>query len=209
MRVELQTAAGFVERRIGARNSLPVTTVAGFIDRSSFALVEHLYLARSSAIDRRPLARWLPAEVSEESLSGHVADEVQRRQLEVELRSAFDAEPLEDGVSHPAQDVVRNALRTNVNVLDWLKALSLDATRPTFAASVLRCLGREERVGTTTWRVELVGDALASEDVEIRDAAVQAAESWGGNAIVAVLESHAEPVPWLRSVIDGIILGKL
>ena len=43
------------------------------------------------------------------------------------------------------------------------------------------------------------------DDVEIRDAAVQAAESWGGREVVDVLMSHDEPEPWLRECIPEII----
>ena len=47
----------------------------------------------------------------------------------------------------------------------------MPSTQPVFAASVLRCLGRQEYLGTSSWRSELVRDALALDDVEIRDAA--------------------------------------
>ena len=43
------------------------------------------------------------------------------------------------------------------------------------------------------------------DDVEMRDAAVQAAESWGGREVVDVLMSHDEPEPWLRECIPEII----
>ena len=105
---------------------------------------------------------------------------------------AFEAEPLEDGIDHPAERIIDDALRSvhGRRVLAWFRALSVDVERPGLAASILRCLGRR-RPGTSAWRVEIVRSALAADDVEMRDAAVQAAESWGdpGNTRGA-LEPH-------------------
>ena len=93
---------------------------------------------------------------------------------------------LEDGISHPAEEIIGQALQSGEcpDVLAWLRALCLNTAQPSFAASVLRCLGRQSDPGTDKWRAGLVRAALATDDVEIRDGAVQAAESVGG------LESH-------------------
>ena len=122
------------------------------------------------------------------------------------LRTAFDAEPLEDGMNHPAEKIIGTALQSPEyrQVLDWFKEFCLDSTHPSFAASILRCLGRQTCPGTESWRAQLVRDALGLEDVEIRDAAVQAAEVWGGQNIRNVLEGHIEPVQWLRNYIRDV-----
>ena len=126
--------------------------------------------------------------------------------LENRLRIAFEAEPLEDGIDHPAERIIDDALRSvhGRPVLAWFRALSVDVERPGLAASVLRCLGRR-RPGTSAWRVEIVRSALAADDVEMRDAAVQAAESWGDLGMREVLSSHTEAVPWLRAYIEDVV----
>ena len=48
-------------------------------------------------------------------------------------------------------------------------------------------------------------NALATDDIEIRDAAVHAAEFWGGAKIVDVLMSHNESEPWLRDYIREVV----
>ena len=123
------------------------------------------------------------------------------------LHAAFEAESLEDGMHHKAEDIIGQVLqsREDQRILEWLRAFSLDDTQPSFAASVLRCLGRQEHLGTSSWRSELVRDALALDDVEIRDAAVQAAELWDDHEILPVLKSHSEPEPWLRDYISDVI----
>ena len=126
--------------------------------------------------------------------------------FENKLRIAFEAKALEDGVDHPAERIIDDALRSvhGWRVLAWLRALSVDIERPGLAASVLRCLGRR-RPGTSAWRVEVVRSALAADDVEMRDAAVQAAESWGGLEMREVLLNHAEAVAWLRAYVEDVV----
>ena len=125
----------------------------------------------------------------------------------MELHAAFETQPLEDGMHHKAEDIIEQAFQSGEDprILEWLRAFSLDDTQPSFAASVLRCLGRQEHLGTSSWRSELVRDALALDDVEIRDAAVQAAELWDAREILPVLKSHSEPESWLRDYICDVI----
>lgn len=123
------------------------------------------------------------------------------------LHAAFETQPLEDGMHHKAEDIIEQALQSGEDqrILEWLRDFSLDTAQPVCAASVLRCLGRQEHLGTRSWRSELVHDALALDDVEIRDAAIQAAELWGDSDILPVLKSHSEPEPWLRDYISDVI----
>ena len=51
----------------------------------------------------------------------------------------------------------------------------------------------------------LVRDGLAMDSVEIRDAAIQAAESWGDSELLDVLRSHSETEPWLQQYILDVI----
>ena len=129
-----------------------------------------------------------------------LVEEPEQERLACRLQGAFDIEPFEDGMDHPADRIIENALRSSgsQSILDWLISFSLDTERPNFASSVLRCLGRQTHIGTAAWRAELVRNALATDDIEIRDAAVQAAESWGGLEVVNVLMLHNEPESWLR-----------
>ena len=126
--------------------------------------------------------------------------------LQSTLRALFEADPLADGISHPAEEIIGQALQSGQapSVLAWLRALCLDAAQPSFAASLLRCLGRQTDPGTEVWRVELVSAGLATDDVEIRDVAVQAVELWGDSNLVDVLESHSEPVRWLQNYIRDV-----
>lgn len=125
-----------------------------------------------------------------------------------ELAAAFETHPLEDGMDHPAERIMERALQSEAkrNVREELRGFVLDAAHPAFSAAVLRCLGGGcTQAGTPAWRTALVRDALALDEVEIRDAAVQAAERWGGQAIRSVLRAHAEPVPWLRAYMQDVV----
>ena len=157
-------------------------------------------------VPRSPLLvdqRWIAKEVEERIT---VQTELQA-QLAVKLNAAFEAEPLEDGMGHSAEAIIEEALLSTVelHIFEWLRAVCLDTAHPNFAASVLRCLGRQPLPGTKSWRTELVRRALGSDDVEIREAAVQAAEVWGGEDIRNVLEAHIEPLHWLREYVRNVI----
>ena len=137
---------------------------------------------------------------------GFAIEGPEKERLEFRLRVAFDAEPLEDGINHPAEQIIGEALQSvdRSHTLACLRALSVDADHPGLSASVLRCLSRS-RPGTSAWRAGIVRSALGAEDVEMRDAAVQAAESWGGAEMRDVLRRHNEVISWLRTYIRDVV----
>lgn len=134
---------------------------------------------------------------------------VDKRQdwLAAELRASFEELPVEDGVGHPAERIIAKALAQagDRQATRWLKDFCVDVSQPTFAASVLRCLARLGYVGSEPWRVGLVRDGLTKDSVEIRDAAIQAAESWGDFELLEVLRAHSETEPWLRQYLSDVI----
>ena len=123
------------------------------------------------------------------------------------LWASFEDAPVEDGMGHPAEHIIGEALASEERqqVLDWLRAVCTDVSQPSFAASALRCLSRQDDVGTASWRAGLVREGLAVHNAEVRDAAVQAVESWTGRALLEVLRAHAEPEPWLRQYIRDVL----
>lgn len=128
------------------------------------------------------------------------------RSFETRLRIALESEPVEDGITHPAEQIIDDALLSlnSHDALSWLRGLAIDIEQPGIAASVLRCLGRR-RPATSAWRARIARDALASNDVEMRDAAVQAAEEWGDTEVQDVLRRHTEKVSWLRDYIKDVL----
>ena len=160
---------------------------------------------------RRPLrgtaVYFLPSMIDRAAIQhvDHFAPE--HVQLERQLWTAFDAEPLEDGVTHPAEQIIEGFVRNARDAPDRLAELALDDASPAFAASVLRCLSRVAGVGSANWRANLVRDALGSRETQMRDAALQAAEEWGDPSLRPILRSHVsrEPVTWLRVAAQDVI----
>lgn len=134
-------------------------------------------------------------------------EEPGRQRLEDRLRASFDAEPLEDGMDHPAERVIVTALDSEDpgTVLRWIRSLCLDTSDPAFAAAVFVCVARQPGFGTATWRENLVRGGLAVEEVEVRDAALQAAEYWADPSFLHVLSVHSEPVGWLDEYRRGVM----
>ena len=84
------------------------------------------------------------------------------------LLSSLEAEPLEDGVSHPADGLIEAALHdasteAASHVCELLRGLALDPERPAISADVLRSLGRQELPGTRSWRADLICDCVEVE----------------------------------------------
>ena len=201
-------------RLVNGRESLAVSAGAASLQKMAMKLARYLFLERASAapLDTLLGASLFPVVMDIDCFKPAEAQQAlvenrKQARLAVELRATFEADPLEDGMNHPAEQILSKALRSTEDkrVLDWLRAFSLDAAYPSFAASVLRCLGRQTHPGTGSWRAGLVRDGLTMDDVEIRDAAVQAAELWGDPDMRSVLESHSEPEPWLRNYIRDVI----
>ena len=196
------------------RGSLAVSIEVAWLQKLMLDAVARMSTSIAESSTDSPLYRdLLPALVdmegfrSTESSPARVAARREHRQLESRLWIAFEADPLEDGVCHPAEEVIEESLEgaREANVLESLRVLSLDARRPDFAASVLRSLGRLGSPGTSRWRTKLIRDGLDSEPVPIRDAAIQAAELWGSPEMREVLEAHVEPVSWLREYLQDVI----
>ena len=138
-----------------------------------------------------------------------VATGTSQEQLADLLRQSFEAVAVEDGMIHPAEQIISEALRSvdDDQLLSWIWQFCTDATQPSFTASVLRCIGHHA-IGTVPWRVDLVNAALELPSVGIRDAAVQAAETWGDSDFCDVLRTHAETAEtrdWLRQYIFAVI----
>ncbi|MDE0130978.1 MAG: hypothetical protein OXQ32_01780 [bacterium] len=113
-------------------------------------------------------------------------------------------------MDHPAESVIAAALEADDpdTILRWIRGICLDTSSPAFAAAVFLCVARQREVGTAKWRVELVRRGLAVDDVEVRDAAMQAAEYWADPGMVHVLSAHSEPIGWLdeyrQTLIDDL-----
>jgi len=138
------------------------------------------------------------------------------------VRSEFDAglfrrslialvldEAIEDGVSHPGEDLIHEALhRSRCECLDWLSGILNEhyKDRPSLCASILRCIGRLEQRQVGQWGLHVVDHALRSKDIEIRDAAVCALEEWGGDESVRILRRHHDTEDWLNAYVQQVII---
>ena len=125
-----------------------------------------------------------------------------------EILSAIYDEPVEDGYSHPAEEVLRKLVtRLPQKTSSWLYNTVQYETNPCIVASILKCLGRLKLNGYIDQGLTIAEAALKHHDVEVRDAAVQMLELWGIEKAVGILERHLkkEEVDWLRDYIESVI----
>lgn len=133
-------------------------------------------------------------------------DDIGRRLLG-QVRMALDAEPLEAGMDHRAEGILADALEGSVPsaILDAIRACCVSDEERVGAADLLRCLARLASPGTEEWRTDLIRGALSSDDLEVRDAALEAADAWQDRGLLSVLRSHREPTAFLREEIAAMI----
>lgn len=137
--------------------------------------------------------------------------QVRRRydQFRSKLMAALLDEPIEDGVTHPAERVIDEALRAHAfECRDGLSRMLVEQyqTRPSVGALIVRCVGRLDYDRVGTWGMRVADDALQHRDVEVREAAVRALEAWGGCEALSMLRSHSDSVAWLSDYINQVII---
>lgn len=126
------------------------------------------------------------------------------RRLQQQLWSRLDAEPLEDGVTHSAEEVVAKALVEPGGLAAFTQFFEAEPN-PEFAASMLRLAGRVGLPADRDTRGELVGIALNSTSIALREAAVEAIEQWEDVKLMPLLAAHTEPAAWLKTYIEDVI----
>ncbi len=213
--VQSSIVQNLTRARADGRESLAASLEAASLQKSWLELARRLYVDRTLGAVSYVASRANPFPVlvdvagfASPRASASAGDERERRQFRARLWSAFDAEPLVAGLAHPAESIVSEFLASaeRERLLGWLRNVCLDASRPNFAASVLRCLGRQEEApGSHRWRLDLVRDGLGASNAEIREAAVQLAEVWDEVGMWAILEGHVERESWLREYIEDVI----
>jgi hypothetical protein len=110
------------------------------------------------------------------------------------LLAALDDEPVEDGVIHPVEGRLSAFLQAQGS--SGLHAGIFGAGNTARIAGVLRLLGRLRGV-EENMRAQLLRAGLAAPSVEVRDAALQAAEGWEDTALAPIVRLHRESIPWL------------
>jgi hypothetical protein len=131
----------------------------------------------------------------------------QRSAFMQELRSLLLSEPTERGFAHPAEELIRRSLGScRPLTADWIQAMFTENIMDArLAAAILFVLGHLKRESVQPWGYAMTMTGLMHPDIEVRDAAVKALESWGGPDAVQILSRHHEKVSWLRRYVDGVI----
>lgn len=127
-----------------------------------------------------------------------------RQRLWDRLDTSFAHEDLDPDRDHPAERTLGQALFTP-RARCWLVGFCADEGHPELAASILLCLCRLPALYLVEWEEQLITRALACDDMEIRDAAVQLAGAWGGDHLQGLLQSHQDSEGWLQDYIGSVL----
>lgn len=125
-------------------------------------------------------------------------------QLRRQLRACLDEAPIEDGRSHPGEELLEQAL-IEASGPEIVVKLITSEPDPSFSAAALKLLARVGGGLSEQRRAELVEFGLRSPSIELREAAAEAVEQWEDVALLPMLYAHKEPARWLRAYIKDII----
>lgn len=106
-------------------------------------------------------------------------------------------QPLEDGMIHPAEQIVIDALRAAID----FEAMVLYGSKCASRGDILRLLARSVKSlphSVALWVEKLAIRVLDDHEVDVRDAAIYALEMIGSAGAITVLQAHVDPVPWLH-----------
>jgi len=122
-----------------------------------------------------------------------------------DLHRSLQQEPVLDGFNHPGQTILERLFNCYPDAAsEWLFDKIKKLSNPSSTADILRLLCRF-KPHTLGWRSEVVEAALESPFVEVRDAAIQAVESWAEPTLVSLLKKHRDTAPWLTQYAAQII----
>jgi hypothetical protein len=204
-------ASGHVDWiRLGDAQSLPYNRDAGCAQRAVVRVIGDLFSWSAAASTSMPRGLRLANFVLDSGcflpspVEARPSDELLRR-LRQQIWSRLDDEPLEDGVTHSAEEVVAGALAGPAGQLAAFARLVETEPSHEFSASMLRLAGRVGRTAGPDWRGELVKSALRSSSAILREAAVEAIEQWEDAGLLPLLRAHTESVSWLKAYIDDVI----
>lgn len=133
--------------------------------------------------------------------------EEEKKKLADQLLSELEMNPFEEGVHHPAEKTLEEALEKNVQATSWIYNILKDSlNNPVLAADILKCLGMIDYEKMRSIAKEIVEKILAQPGVRLRDAAVYAAEQWESGELVDILRGYAkgEKVKWLAQYMDEV-----
>ena len=125
--------------------------------------------------------------------------------LRARLFASLAAEPIEDGVSHAAEQVIQESILSHPKDAScWLTEI-LAEVGPSTRAGILQCLGRLDIPEAVAVGEGLALHAIRSPDSEVREAAISIIEQWATRRLLEALRQHQEESPWLRRYVTKVL----
>lgn len=120
------------------------------------------------------------------------------------IHAAIDDESVDDGYTHSAESMISDHIGRFGG--SGLIEHGWTTSSPVRMADLIRLLGRIPEIEVELRRA-VVERGLASPHVVVRDAALQAAETWEDASLLVLLRAHRDSVPWLAQYAEKIVRG--
>jgi len=130
----------------------------------------------------------------------------------IQIKSLVESEPVEAGMNHPAMDYLQSMI-ANETDRRLLNATLSNGIESWLKADILLCLTGLKFEGHSDYLFGIAAESLTSDDVRVRDAAVQALEAISmessdkSKAAIWLLERQiiSEKITWLRNYAEQIV----
>src|SRR3989344_470332 len=128
------------------------------------------------------------------------------QQLEGKLKIYLKSEPFEDGMTHPAEEIISEFLREPRGQEQIEKLFDNYYEKETyFAQGIIHCLRYINLREISSVGYSIAKKGLKHEDGMIRQLSVSELENWAGEEALNILTTHNESNPLLRRYISKVI----
>lgn len=125
--------------------------------------------------------------------------------FESKLSKLFDCNQLESGFIHESEKLIESEFSKHIEFVEYWFKKRWNKIDDDFKEKLIRCIGKLPFCLVSAYVLNCIEKSMYNENIEIRDAAVNALEMWGNEESVNLLRNHKEMVPWLKCHINRVI----
>ena len=112
---------------------------------------------------------------------------IKPKDMEHWIRVSLRVYPYVFGFEHPLEREIEDSLLIDKDwAMEWIRPLCCG---PKPDLDFISLMGRIDNLDLK-FKVELITHCLRSSDIQVRDAAIQCAEEWGGEKMEQILRNH-------------------
>ena len=128
------------------------------------------------------------------------------KSLEHSLESALSINRFESGYTHQEIELILETV-IQQECENYLTDVILNSKKYAMLYDVLCCLAQiDKKPGNLEWRIDFITKCLQHKGIYVRDPAVTLIDQWEESELCEILKNHVEPVDYIKSYVDDILM---